>query len=271
MDVLAALHARRGLAPAGQAVRRVAVLTGVLSALPDADSLCTVSVYGSEPIEGVPATPNAYTGATTARVLMVDGTPAQVLGPLGSVPIGGGVGDVAPPGVPQSGGTATVTRAILPSVSGTYRSTRGAWGRWGDADDVYQAGSAQSGPLSGLACYGDQVVAIGAASITRAVLTLVQVGTGFSLPWSAVVRGSASGSLPAGAPSYAGDSITVGMPGASAGGATRTGELTATMCEALRTGATKSLGLVGVDYGATAGLGTHGAAWALSLTCEVPL
>ena len=266
MDVLAAIHANRGTV---SPLSPTWVVAGYLTTAPDADYLCAVSIFGSEPIPGVPATPGTYTGVTTVRVLVQDGRPVHVLGPAGSLPVGGPGGL---PAVPPStaGQTQTVTRTITPTASGTYRVSRGTWSNWGTTGNVYQGSTTESGQLWGLACYGDTITAIGATSITAATLTLAQnPDTGYTGAWTASVRGSASGSLPSGAPSFAGDTVTVSMPGRGVSG-TRTVDLAANMREALRTGAARSLGLVGAPYGGTLGLGFHGAAWSLSLTCEVP-
>ena len=267
MDLLAAIHSR----PHVERPSVTAVTTGILLVEPDVDYLAVVSVHGSEPIHGVPAVAGAYAGVTTVRVLAVDGRPVQVLGPFGSTSVGVGAGSIPPPPPESSGATQSVTRVITPTQSGTWRVVRGSWGRWGAAADVYQASTAESGQLWGLACYGDTITSAGFASISRAVLTLAQLGTGYSDPWVATVRGSASGSLPSSAPTYTGDTVSVTMPGRSAAGQTRTVELAAGMREGLRTGSIRSLGLTGGAYGGTLGLGNHGAAWALSLTGEVPV
>ena len=264
MDILAAIRTHRPT-PRPSASE---VVTGILVSKPDADHLSAVSVHGSEPIPGIPTAVGVYEGVTTVRVLLTDGRPVQVLGPFGAPDIE----QAAQPAPPSTEGqTQTVTRTITPTATATYRVPRSAWGRWGDAADVYQGATSESGQLWGLACYGQQVTAAGFASITSGRVTLAQAThTGLSGAWAATVRGSAAGSIPAGAPTYVGDSITISMPGRSVPG-TRDGALTAGMLEGLRTGAIRSLGLVGTPYGVTFGLGRHGAAWALTLTGEVPL
>lgn len=155
----------------------------------------------------------------------------------------------------------------MPQASGTWRAIRAAWGRWGDAADTSQRHG--SDPLVGLATFGDQIVALGAASITRAVLTLVQSSTsGLSAGWGAVVQGAPHGGIPAGAPTPSGATATIGMPGRGNGTAA-SGDLPASLRDALRTGAAKSLALVGSDYGTGVGAGRHGQAWALALSYTV--
>lgn len=280
LDVLGAIHRRRGTTPGRRLGADTSpVVVGFLLAEPDATTyLCTVSILGSEPIPGVPATPSTYTGVTTVAVLMdpEKGTPVRVLGPAGAPPEELIVEPPRPssdPVVnPDSPGSTRVVRGkvVLPSFTGTYRVSRSAWGRWNDAADVYQAGSASSGTLYGLAAYGNQITALGASSITRARLTLVSNGAGFVPAWDAVVRGSVNGTRPAGAPSYAGDTVTVSVPGYGKTGQSATVELGATMREALRDGTARGLGLVGATYGGTLGIGRgNGSAWALSLDYEV--
>lgn len=237
------------------------IATGYLIDGPGTTRRCTVSVYGSEPIKGVIAASADYTGATTVRVLMDQGRPVQVLGPAGVLP----VSQIAPPPTTTPPTAVPASRVILPTASGTWRAIRSAWGRWGVAADTAQGSAGGSGPLVGLAVYGDQIVALGASSITKATLTLVQnPDSGYSTPWSAVVQGSPLGSLPAGAPTSAGTTATVGMPGRGRGTAA-SAELPADVREALRTGAIKGLTLVGAAYGSALGAGRHGQAWALVL------
>ena len=237
------------------------VVTGYLIDGPGTTRRCTVSVYGSEPIKGVIAASADYSGATAVRVLMDQGRPVQVLGPAGVLP----VSQIAPPPTTLPPTAVSVSRVILPTASGTWRSMRSAWGRWGVAADTAQGSADGSGPLTGLAVYGDQIVALGASSITKATLTLIQnPDSGFSTPWSAVVQGSPLGGIPAGAPTASGTTATVSMPGRGRGTAA-SAELPAGVREALRTGAAKGLALVGTSYGSALGAGRHGQAWALTL------
>ena len=202
----------------------------------------TISFRASVPFE-LPCLPFDYTGYTTVHVLcdpMAGGRAVLVLGPAGvqaSPP-------VPPP--PPAGQTAVAT--LLPTSSGTYRVDSGAWDRWnvgsyGGASDVYQGNGYGSGVLIGLACYGEQIVGLGAASITSAVLTLERNGSGGNA--AVVVQGSPHGSRPAGGPSGAGDTAATGV--LSATGKT-TLALPAGTRESLRTGAAKGLVLVGSVY-----------------------
>lgn len=266
MDVLHHIASNRGKAPGPRPGRDRALTTvGYLLTVPDAKGLCTVSVNGSEPIAGVPATPGTYTGVTAVTVLLdPQGRPVHVLGAAGSLPM-----VLAPAPVATTSTASTATAVILPTQAGTWRVPRASWGRWGDAGDVYQGDSGSSGQLWGLACYGDQITALGASSITSAVVTLVQLGTGFSATWAARVQGCASGTLPATAPTYTGETATGTMPGASKDGTAVDITLTAAMREGIRTGAIRSLGLTGAAYGATYGAGRRGNAWALALAYTI--
>ena len=248
------------------------VVAGYLLAEPDAQNLCSVSVNRSEPIPGVPAIPGVYAGVTVVRVLMQGGRPVLCLGPAGSIPVADttpGAVTLPPPPPSTVGQTQTVTRTITPAATGTYRVPRGMWGRWGDAADVYQGSNGDSGQLWGLVTYGDSITSAGFVSIASGTLTLAQAThTGLSGAWTATVQGSSS--VPSGgAPSLAGATFTVGMPGRSVAG-TRSAAIPGALLEELRTGAKRSLGLVGAPYGVTLGLGRHGQAWVLSLTGEVP-
>ena len=270
MDELAWVHTNRQTAPPRDTVQTV--VAGYLLAEPDAQNLCSVSVNRSEPIPGVPAIPGVYAGVTVVRVLMQGGRPVLCLGPAGSIPVADttpGAVTLPPPPPSTAGQTQTVTRTITPTATGTYRVPRGQWGRWGDAADVYQGSNGDSGQLWGLATYGDSITSAGFVSITSGTLTLAQAThTGLSGAWTATVQGSSS--VPSGgAPSLAGATFTVGMPGRSVAG-TRSAAIPGALLEELRTGAKRSLGLVGAPYGVTLGLGRHGQAWVLSLTGEVP-
>lgn len=274
MDVLAGIAAARGKGVPGRpGLDRSLVTTGYLLSVPDAKGICAVSVLGSEPIDGVPAVPGDYTAVTSVRVLLDGGRPVQVLGPAGSIPVAavsGATSTLPPPPAATTSTTVTVSKVILPTVSGTWRVPRASWGRWGDSADVYQGNSGESGQLWGLACYGEQITGLGASAILSATVTLAQNGgSGYSGNWVATVRGCASGTLPGTAPTYLGDTATATLPGAGKDGVAVDCVLPATVREQLRTGTTKSLGLVGAPYGATYGAGRRGNAWALALTYQL--
>lgn len=218
-----------------------------------------VTIDGSQPT-WLPFVPGVYEGVTTVFVMsdpVRSGSGQLVLGPCYQEP------DVEPPAAPApppSGATVTATALIRPVDSATYRHIRGAWDRWnvdmyGGASTLYQGDAYGSGPLTGLAWYGDQVVNLGAASITGiTVSTPLATGSG-----GAGLQGAPHGSRPSGAPTPVGD-IAWGDASVT---------LTAAMCEALRTGASKSLASVGANYRATYGA-AHPSGLALSITYARP-
>lgn len=256
MDVLAAIHANRGTAPPPRpGTDRSPIVVARLLSEPDAEGLCTIALADSDPLI-VPAVPSTYTGVTTVYVTMQDGRPVLVTAPAGT-PV---QYDTPPSGAAT---TETVTGIVItPTVSGSWRATRSAWDRWNDATDVYQTGSAVSGALSGIACYGDRITALGLVTMT-ATLTLVSNGHPAAGAWSAAIKGATYSSLPAGAPTLAATSTTATVP--SADGGVVTVALDATTCENLRAGTWKSLGLGTTGtYGGTRGT-RDGRGWVLTI------
>ena len=248
MDVLAAIHARRGqAAPPRAGIDRTPLVVARLVTEPDADDLAVISIAGSEPLT-VPAVPSTYTGVTSVYVSMDSGRPVLVTGPAGT-PV------FEAPTPTETTAAETVTGLVVaPTISGTWRVDRAAWGRWNDATDVYQAGSASSGVLSGIACYGNLIVNLGLDTITRARLTLVSNGAGYVSSWSAAITGATYSSLPASAPTLAATTSSVTVPGHGFDGSAVTLDLDATTRENLRAGTWKSLGLGTTGtYGGTRG------------------
>jgi hypothetical protein len=148
------------------------------------------------------------------------------------------------------GGTKTVqVQAVIgPQWSGTYRA--GNWDRWntgryGGRSTLYQGNGFGSGPLVGLAVYGDQFANLGAISIDAIQIMARDVGlSGASGPATFIgaVQGTAA---PAGGPTGTGPTFA-GMGEVEVPAATR---------EALRTGAAKGFATVGGNYWAVAGAG----------------
>ena len=119
--------------------------------------------------------------------------------------------------------------------------------------------------MTGLACYGDQIVNLGATAITSISAALTRVGTGATTAVTLTLQGSPHGSRPAGAPSGSGD--TASMPllrGQSAGLG-----LTSAQREGLRTGSFKGLLLMGGDYAGVKGV-TRADGMALSISYTRP-
>lgn len=263
IDVLGAIHRNRGTAPGPRpGSDRSPVVVARLLTEPDTDNRCTISIAGSDPLV-VPAVPSTYTGVTSVYVTMQDGKPVVVTAPAGT-PV---FTSDAPTGDPVV--EAVSSRIIQPTVSGTWRADRSAWDRWNEATDVYQAGSASSGTLSGIACYGSQITALGATSITRAVLTLVSNGAGLTSSFAAAIKGATYASLPAGAPTLAATTTSVTVPGYGFDGSVVSVELDATTRENLRTGTWRALGLGTTGtYGGTRGT-RDSRGWVLSLDYTV--
>lgn len=144
LDVLAAIQAQRSqAAPPRKGQDDTLVAQGYLLDGPDSSWLCTVSVLGSQPIAGVPATAGDYTGVTAVHVLIhpLTGRPVHVLGPAGLLA-------TLTPAPGTSGTTETVTGLlIVPTSTGTWRDDEAAWDRWatgafGGVDDVWQSADA---------------------------------------------------------------------------------------------------------------------------------
>lgn len=183
------------------------------------------------------------------------GTPFLVHGPSAVAP-------PPPPPTPDDppDRTVQVTQTIGPQWSGSYRHTRGAWDRWnttryGGRSTLYQGNGQGSGPMTGLAVYGDQLVNLGAISIDRVQVRLRNVGLASGSP-AVTVQGSPNGSPPGGAPSAS---------GATAAGMDTWLDLPAGIRDGMRTGAVKGLATVGGAYSAVAGAG-NGDGMVLSVT-----
>ncbi|WP_062077666.1 hypothetical protein [Demequina globuliformis] len=141
----------------------------------------------------------------------------------------------------------TFTTTIQPSDSGTYRNSVNRWndwnrGRWDFPRALYQGNAYGSGDMTGLAVYGSRIANLGAVEITKATLKLKRNDYAGAGAESAVVRGSTNGSIPGGAPSLTGATVTAPSMGK---GSTRTVALSSAMREGLRTGSIKGLALVG--------------------------
>lgn len=223
-----------------------------------------VSVDGSTPIR-LPYLPGVYDGITTVVCLCnpTDGGRAvYVLGPVGT--------QEAPPPTPVPPSTVAASATILPTSTGSWRAVRGAWDRWTGGDgaptDLYQGDGYGSGPMVGLATYGDQIVGLGATEITSISVMLVRVSTGTTGPVTLVVQGSPHGVRPGGAPSGSGETAQVVL---ARGGDSIRLALPASVCEAMRTGAVKGLVLVGGTYAGVKGV-TRADGMALSVTYRRP-
>lgn len=181
------------------------------------------------------------------------GTPYLVLGPaaLPPVPPPPPAPPVPPP--PPAPTTVAVSALVVPTWSGSWRAAVGAYGRWNvgtnGADALWQGNAYGSGPMTGVATYGNRVTNLGALSIEGITVTLRGAGVS-AASWPPItVQGVTSGTPPVGAPSPGGDTAT-GSPGARG---VAHPSLTPAMCEAFRTGGVRALALVGGGYGAVRG------------------
>jgi len=231
-----------------------AVQAGTVTATASSPPTVTLTLRGVS--RTLPAIPSTYTVSSQAWVLTDDwGTPVLVLGPTTAAADGTPTAPTPPPGAT----TVAFTTTISPTWSSTWEVKVGHWtdegsywntGRYGGSSTLYEGDKYGSGSLRGLATYGDQIVNLGALSIQSIGVAVRGVGLSPADAGSAVtLQGAPYGSKPAGMPAASGDTVTV-VPGPGPLQA-----LTSPMCEALRTGAAKSLALVGATYAACAGAG----------------
>ena len=236
-------------------------LPGVVTAINTTTSRLTVTVGGVSMV--LPYVSATYTVSGNVAVLIdaASTTGGVVLGPLGNPPAPPAPPAPRPkPPAPRPKPTiGTFTALILPIWSGTWRSSRAAYDRWntgtyGGASSLYQGNSFGSGPMTGIAVYGNQVAGLGALSITSMIVrSVLAVGSG-----APVFQGTAQSTPYPGAPS---------TYGATAAG---TGDVDLVACgiaNDFRIGGTKGLCTVGTDYLAVRGTSlANGMALAITYT-----
>ncbi|NCT90260.1 hypothetical protein GXB85_04735 [Cellulomonas sp. APG4] len=243
----------KGIPPGGSGLPWVVAR---LISIDDDANRAIVSINGSQPV-GLPFHPNAYEGITTVYVQLDPlrtGAGQVVTGPCYEVELPDEIAPVPPP-PPTTVKVGPVT--ILPTWSGTWRSSRGAWDRWnagryGGRSDLYQGDAYGSGPLKGLATYGNQIVGLGAEAILSMTLSSVR-SNGSGTP---AFQGSPHGSRPAGSPASSGGIAT---------GLVAVDLVASGIAEDLRTGAAKGICTVGSGYGAVRGT-SHPTGMAITLT-----
>lgn len=232
---------------------------GVIVDVNVATSRARVTIDGGE--AELPFLPGTYTPGVTVSILR---DPAQsgagqlILGPLGTPPLPAPEAPPPPPGPPPRSTTVTAEALIRPVWSGTWRDIRGAYDRWntdryGGRSSLWQGSGYGSGPLLGIAVYGDQIVGLGAVSIDR--VTLVANLAAYS--GTPAFQGSPQSTRYPGRPTPTGD--TVGGVGDV--------PLPTGMVEDLRTGRSKSLVTIGSDMLAVSGAG---ASMTLKVTYQKP-
>lgn len=244
-------------APRSGADRSATMVASVLSVSKDGTQV-TVSLFGSDPIT-LPATASVWTGISTCHVLMDPwtGRPAHVIGPATKP-----ADEISPPLTPPVNEPVTRTRTgtvVIPEALRTHWAGRGweVWNvaRYGGPTDLYQGEATMGGALRGLAEYGEQIVALGAARIVRAVLTITGNG---ATPgqWDITVQCADPAET---GPDASGPTVSGTVEG------TRTTELDITaLGPGLLSG--KGIATVGTDYGAVSG---KGESMSLSVDYEV--
>lgn len=205
----------------------------------------------------LPYNAGTYTVGTMVHVLrdaQKYGKPVHVLGTQGNY--------VAPtlPAPPDGGAdnpAQLVTREkLIPAQwSGSWRASFSKWAGWqpdrfGGPSTLYQGNAYGSGPMVGLATYGDQIVGLNAVQIDSMRVAVFRSDTSSSAAIAPVLQPSPHGSQPPGAPSISGDTAT--GPGLTQG-ASALVDLPSSVFEAFRTGWLRGLAMVGPSYAAFLG------------------
>lgn len=227
---------------------------GTVTAVNAGVGLLTVSTLGGS--FALPYAPGTYAVNTTVHVLRSEakyGQPVFVLGPSGSY-------NAENPGQPGGGSSnpgELVDRQaiILPQWTGSWRGSFGRWDSWntdryGGRSTIWQGNGFGSGPMTGLAAYGDQIVNLAAVQITRMLPSVYRADTSSSAGKVAVLQPSPHGGQPAGAPS--GGGATASSPALAPGQGAQV-DLPSSVFEGFRTGAYRGLITVGTDYAGFSG------------------
>ncbi|MFJ4173986.1 hypothetical protein [Microbacterium sp. NPDC089696] len=237
--------------------------------------LLKVAVLGTE--VDLPYNPGTYNAGTWVHVLRAPsrfGTPYFVSGPSGNYN-----GDS--PGTPGGGASnpgslVTRTATIVPAWSGSWRSRFSTWDQWntnryGGRSTLWQGDGFGSGPMTGLAVYGERVVSLGAAEILSIGVSVYRADSSDNIAKAAVLQPSPHGSFPGGAPVIS-PAAAVATPGLLPNGGAFV-MLPASVLEGFRTGAFKGLATVGSAYAGFSGTPerapVHADGMALSVTYTV--
>ncbi len=228
----------RGVEPGGSALPWT---VGRLVRIDEAANRAVVSIQGSQPV-ALPYVPNAYEGITTVYVQLDplrSGAGQKVLGPCGVVPEAEEPVVIAlPPVPPPPPAVVTATTWISPTATGTWSTKWGRFAAWqperyGGPSTMYQGNAYGSGVLIGQAAYGDQIVGLGATSIVSMTVESYPITGGGTPAFCAAAQGALSGAPSGLGPTFAGTGSVPVDPAAA---------------ELLRTGAAKSIAMVGAEY-----------------------
>ncbi|WP_125777199.1 hypothetical protein [Antribacter gilvus] len=209
----------------------------------------TVTVTWNGAATPLPAIPGTYTVGQTARVLTdAWGLPYLALGPSSVAAAGPSPESPSEPSTAPRTVKATVTLAATWSGSWRASGTVGwnTWnvGRYGWPATMWQGNGRGSGPMTGLATWGNLVTNLGATEILVARLN-ARRNDGEYGARTLTVQGSPHGSRPAGAPTGSGGTFSDASDGSD--GWSHIG-LDSTTCEGLRTGAVRGFRTAGGDY-----------------------
>jgi hypothetical protein len=205
----------------------------------------------------LPYNPGTYSAGTAVHVLRSEaqyGRPVFVQGPSGNF-------NHASPGQPGGGaanpGQLVDRQAVLvPVWSGSWRSSFSRWDSWntdrhGGRSTLWQGNGFGSGPMIGLAGYGDQILALGAQQITRMQVSVYRADNSSSGGKVPVLQPSPHGGFPGGAPTVS-PAAAVAGPALAFGQAAQV-DLPSSVFEGFRVGSFKGIATVGSDYAGFSG------------------
>ncbi len=224
------------------------VAPGVVKAVNASSGLLTVSALGGE--HKLPYLPGTYGVGAPVHVLRgAYGTPELVLGTVGNY--------VAPVPPEQPGGgddnePVLVQRqaVILPEWSGSWRAAYSRWDSWntsryGGRSTLWQGNGYGSGPMTGLATYGNRITDLRAEEILSIRARVWRADSSTSSGRVAVLQPSPEGGRPGGAPAVSGATASSRpLPPGQSDDVTLPGSV----LDGFRTGAFRGLATVGGDY-----------------------
>ncbi|MDR7189788.1 hypothetical protein J2Y46_002614 [Microbacterium sp. BE35] len=225
------------------------IVTGTVTAVNAGTGTLTITCLGSSyTLPYVTGTYAVSTAVHVLRSLKQFGAPVIILGPQGSYAGDGGTAGSGGTGNP--GQVVTRQATISPQWSGSWRSAYSRWDSWntdryGGRSTLWQGNGYGSGPMTGLATYGDQIVNLGATSITSMVVTVTRADSSVSTGKTPTVQPSSNGVQPGGAPSVGG---ATSSGAAIAPGQTTGVALNSSVFAGFLAGTYKGLATVGTDY-----------------------